>query len=114
MVYHNNILCLLENVLMVDGVRGRPRGRGKKIGITIPERLDNLLNDFSELVEKPKATLITEYLMVLEPILLQNIEYYKKIKSNDLSQEEVKKYFFNMLADYNQNFSDVLRQINND
>lgn len=99
---------------MADGLRGRPKGRGKKLGITIPEHLDKLLDEFAELAEKPKATLITEYLMILEPMLSQNIDYYKKIKNSDVPKEEVKRYFLNMLADYNQNFSEVLREITND
>lgn len=99
---------------MADGLRGRPRGRGKKLGITIPEHLDKLLDEFSEISGKPKATLITEYLMVLEPMLSQNIDYYRKIRNNEVSKEDAKRYFFNMLADYNQNFSEVLREITND
>lgn len=99
---------------MADGLRGRPKGRGKKLGITIPEHLDKLLDEFSEISGKPKATLITEYLMVLEPMLSQNIDYYRKIRNNEVSKEDAKRYFFNMLADYNQNFSEVLREITND
>lgn len=99
---------------MADGLRGRPKGRGKKLGITISEHLDKLLDDFSEISGKPKATLITEYLMILEPMLSQNIDYYRKIRNNEVSNEDAKRYFFNMLADYNQNFSEVLREITND
>lgn len=98
--------------------RGRPKGvsgkAGKKIGITIPHDLDKDFDELAELSGTKKATLITDFLVNIQPHLQTTIKYTKAIKAHEMNLEDARKYFFGMLADYNDMVSDAIREISND
>lgn len=98
--------------------RGRPKGStgkaGKKLGITIPYDLDSDLDALVELTGSKKATLITDLLVSVQPHLKKSIEYAILIKRHEASLDDARKYFFNVLADYNQSLTDAIREINQD
>lgn len=96
----------------------RPKGTGgnagKKIGITIPHDLDKDFDELAELTGVRKATLITDLLLNVQPHLQKSIEYSKLIKKHEMTLDDARKYFFGMLADYQQEVSDAIREINSD
>lgn len=97
---------------------GRPKGTGgnagKKLGITIPHDLDKDFDELAELTGVRKATLITDLLVNIQPHLQKSIEYSKLIKKHEMTLEDARKYFFNILADYQQGVTDAIREINKD
>ncbi|MPX57222.1 hypothetical protein, partial [Moraxella catarrhalis] len=68
----------------------------------------------SDITGVRKATLITDLLVNLQPHLQKSIEYAYLIKRHEASLEDARKYFFNMLADYNQSVTDAIREISKD
>lgn len=97
------------------GRPGRPRGTGgKKLGITIPYDLDNDFDELAELAGVKKATLITDLLINSQPHLKKSIEYHKLIKNHEMTLEDARKYFFNLLVDYQQGVTNAMREINKD
>lgn len=95
----------------------RPKGTGgnagKKLGITIPHSLDKDLDELSKLTGVKKATLITDLLVSVHPHLQKSIEYANLIRQHEASLDDARKYFFNVLVDYQQTVTDAIREINN-
>lgn len=92
---------------------GRPKGRGKKLGITIPHDLDKDFDELAELTGIKKSSLITNLLVNTQPHLQKSIEYHKLIKNHEMTVEDARTYFFNLLADYQESVTDAMREINN-
>lgn len=95
-----------------NGKKGRPAGRGKKLGITIPHDLDSVFDELSELSGVPKATLIADYLVTVQPHFEKTVGYMRMLKNHEITLDDAKKFFFDMLADYNNQVSDAIRLIN--
>lgn len=98
--------------------RGRPKGslgkQTKKLGITVPKDLDNDFEELATLTGVKKATLITNLLIDIHPHVKKSIEYSKLIRDHNMSLDDARKYFFNLLADFFEDVAGVVKDHEDD
>lgn len=93
----------------------RPKGKGHRVALTLNQETNDVFDKFSELSGVPKATLIRDFIEHILPTVKMSVETLEKLKKSEMTPVQVQGEFLNFLADYNADyneaFSDTLREI---
>ena len=88
-----------------------------RIALTVPEDLNELLDNLSELMGKPKSTFIVEFLTDVQPLfqeLYNSLSHAKEMKDNIPSLIRLTAMANQQVGVMNSEMSDLMSQIGKD
>ena len=88
-----------------------------RIALTVPEDLNELLDNLSELMGKPKSTFIVEFLTDAQPLfqeLYNSLSYAKEMKDNIPSLIRLTAMANQQVSVMNSEMSELMSQIGKD
>ncbi len=89
----------------------RPKGKGHRVALTLNQETNEVFDKFSELSGIPKATLIRDFIEHILPTVKKSVATLEKLKKSEVTARQVQSEFLNFLADYNEDFSQAIREI---
>ena len=86
----------------------------KRIALSVPPKMDDILERLSDLTNQPKSKLIIEMLEEYAPILEQTLNALEQIKANKENAPNIAKQFATeMLLDGNQKLGNIASEVKN-
>ena len=86
----------------------------KRIALSVPPKMDDILERLSDLTNQPKSKLIVEMLEEYAPILEQTLNALEQIKANKENAPNIAKQFATeMLLDGNQKLGNIATEVKN-
>ena len=86
----------------------------KRIALSVPPKMDDILERLSDLTNQPKSKLIVEMLEEYAPILEQTLNALEQIKANKENAPNIAKQFVTeMLLDGNQKLGNIATEVKN-
>lgn len=86
----------------------------KRIALSVPPKMDDILERLSDLTNQPKSKLIVEMLEEYAPILEQTLNALEQIKANKENAPNIAKQFATeMLLDGNQKLGNIASEVKN-
>ena len=86
----------------------------KRIALSVPPEMDDILDRLSALTTQPKTKLIVEMLEEYMPILEQTVDALEQIKVNKENASSIAKQFVTeMLLDGNQKLGNIASEVKN-
>jgi predicted DNA-binding protein len=88
--------------------------RRKRIALSVPPKMDEVLDRLAVLTNQPKTKLILEMLEEYAPILEQTLNALEQIKANKENAPNIAKQFATeMLLDGNQKLGSIASEVKN-
>ena len=88
--------------------------RRKRIALSVPPKMDEVLDRLAVLTNQPKTKLILEMLEEYAPILEQTLNALEQIKANKENAPNIAKQFATeMLLDGNQKLGNIASEVKN-
>lgn len=88
--------------------------RRKRIALSVPPKMDEVLERLAVLTNQPKTKLILEMLEEYAPILEQTLNALEQIKANKENAPNIAKQFATeMLLDGNQKLGNIASEVKN-
>lgn len=88
--------------------------RRKRIALSVPPKMDEVLERLAVLTNQPKTKLILEMLEEYAPILEQTLNALEQIKANKENAPNIAKQFATeMLLDGNQKLGNIATEVKN-
>lgn len=89
----------------------RPKGKGHRVALTLNQETNEVFDRFASLSGVPKATLIRDYIEHILPTVKMSVDTLEKLKNAEMTPVQAQGTFLNFLADYNDTFSNAIREI---
>lgn len=86
----------------------------KRIALSVPPEMDDILDRISVLTEQPKTKIILELLEQVVPVLEQTLDALEQIRDNKENAVNIaKKFGHEILLDGNQKLGEIATEVQN-